>query len=95
MTKPQRQRLRSPETAFEREFLKLAGTYLACRLEVMGGRVDRNDLPPGTHLRFSLLGMSDHSGEMRLMCQEALEGHRKSSEVEIGAPPLDRLVITS
>lgn len=85
MTKPQRQRLRSPQTAFEREFLKLAGTYLACRLEVMGGRVVRDDVA-FPELGLSLLGMTDHSGEMRLTCQEALQGLWKSRKVEIGTP---------
>lgn len=75
MTKLQRLHLHSPETNFQREFLKLAGTYLLCRLRVMGGEVERMTIPPGD-LRFSLLGMTDHSGEMRLLCQEAQGGPR-------------------
>ena len=55
---------------FEREFFYLAGTWLACRLEVMGGRV----LPcrdwPQPALDYSLLGMMDHAREMELLIRE-------------------------
>lgn len=61
---------------FEDEFLRLAGTFLACRLEVMGGIVECYDVRPDPDLQFSLLGMVDYSHEMRLVCQEALQGLR-------------------
>jgi hypothetical protein len=58
-----------PHAFFEREFLKLAGTMLACRFKVMGGSIE--DDTHGEDIRFALLGMSDYAGEMQLLCKEA------------------------
>jgi len=52
---------------FEREFFSLAGTWLACRLEVMGGHVRHIRRGP---LEFSLLGMLDYRREMELLIEE-------------------------
>ncbi len=56
---------------FEREFLKLAGTTLACTWEAMGGIVTGRKVHYGVDMAFSLLGLVDHCSEMRLLCQEA------------------------
>ena len=57
---------------FQREFLKLAGTALACTWEVMGREVAGRRKHFGKpDLAFSVLGLVDHCGEMRLLCQEA------------------------
>jgi hypothetical protein len=63
----------SKRKAFEHEFLKrLAPVWLACRWKVMGHSLHgwrfRSDLA------FDLLGCVDYAWEMRLMCQEALDG---------------------
>jgi hypothetical protein len=59
---------RSSEALWENEFLKLAGTYLACRWKVMGNVIE-GDLYPGP-LQWSLLGMHDYAWEMELILQE-------------------------
>jgi hypothetical protein len=58
---------------FEREFLKLAGTALAARLQIMGGEIDYEGQQPAHDgdLTFHLLGMTDYEGEMKLLCREA------------------------
>ena len=68
-------------SAFEREFLSLAGTMLACKLEIMGGQIPGRKLHriAGTrdrailrrNLEFSALGLVDYCGEMWLLCREA------------------------
>jgi hypothetical protein len=66
----------------EREFLQLAGTMLACTLEVQGGKIPgrklyriegaRTDLAIlRRNLEFSALGLVDHYQEIRLLCREA------------------------
>lgn len=60
--------------AFEREFLKLAGTVFACRLAVMGGTPLMPQHVPVTDMHslgWALLGMVDYQAEMRLLCREA------------------------
>lgn len=59
---------------FEREFLKLAGTAFAARLQVMGGDIDYagGQRAHDGDLAFHLLGMTDYEGEMRLLCREVL-----------------------
>jgi hypothetical protein len=52
---------------FEREFFSLAGTWLACRLEVMGGYVTTIQRGPLEH---SLLGSHDYQKEMELLIRE-------------------------
>ncbi len=56
---------------FEQEFFKLAGTVLACHLRAMGGVALISGVPAGD-LAFSLLGIVDYCGEMRLLCQEVM-----------------------
>lgn len=87
-------------SAFEREFLKLAGTMLACTLEMQGGEIPGRKLyrSPGQsreirrrNLEFSALGLVDHCSEMRLLCQEAVaRTHRKGQGGSSGAPRLDK-----
>jgi hypothetical protein len=55
----------------QREFFRLAGVYLACRLCVMGGEVVGHQKGP---LDFELLGMKDHAIEMRLLIEEVRKG---------------------
>ena len=53
----------------ERAFLKLAGTYLACRLAMMGGTsIHRLHCPvvDFKSLEWAMLGMFDYSWEMNL-----------------------------
>lgn len=57
---------------FEREFFHLAAWMLGCNLRAMGGDVTGCKIPRGS-LEFSLLGMMDHSIEMRLLCREKLK----------------------
>lgn len=54
-----------------REFFKLAGVYLACRLKVMGGQVANDRTADG--LKFQLLGMHDYDREMGLLLREVKE----------------------
>lgn len=68
---------------FEREFLKLAGTAFACTLEIMGGEIPGRNLY-GRDMAFSCLGLVDHCGEMRLLCQEAMG---KRLPVTVWHPP--------
>jgi hypothetical protein len=56
------------EKKTENEFLKLAGTYLACRWKAMGHTIE-GDLYPGP-LQWSLLGMHDYAWEMELILYE-------------------------
>ena len=52
----------------EREFFHLAGVYLACRLRLMGGKVEHPNLPRDTgDVGFELLGMCDHAQEMKML----------------------------
>jgi hypothetical protein len=60
---------RNCEALWENEYLKLAGTYLACRWKAMGHTIE-GDLYPGP-LQWSLLGMHDYALEMELILQEA------------------------
>ena len=53
---------------FEREFFSLAGTWLACRLKLMGGVIE-GDLHHGTE-EWHLLGMLDYACEMELLIEE-------------------------
>lgn len=57
---------------FEHEFFSLAGTMLAARLQVMGGKLDYEGSQPAHDgdMAFHLLGMVDYAGEMRLLCRE-------------------------
>ena len=64
-TKEERQKHK--RLIFEREFFYLAGTWLACRLEVMGGYIENVHKEP---LEFSLLGMHDYAREMELLIRE-------------------------
>jgi hypothetical protein len=57
----------------EREFLKLAATWLGYRLNVMGGDVRGGGHRPVRNmpdLGWALLGMVDHAAEMRALCAE-------------------------
>lgn len=68
--------------SFEREFLKLAGTMLACTLEIMGGKVSNlREMPKSPNpsqdrsrrnLEFLTLGLVDHCTELRFLCAESL-----------------------
>lgn len=53
---------------FEQRFLHCAGVALACRLLVMGGEVIGHQKQS---LEFSMLGMYDYEGEMKLIAAEA------------------------
>ena len=55
---------------FEREFFKLAGWWLACRLQVMGGLA--SDAKHKPNLAYDLLGMVDYGWEMRLVVGKEL-----------------------
>jgi hypothetical protein len=73
----------------EREFLKLAASWLACRLAVMGGTPELPQHVPVTNmpsLGWALLGCVDYATEMRLLCEEwrsslleGKEGHTSGS----------------
>jgi hypothetical protein len=67
---PQPKNKSRPITSVEREFLRLAGNYLACRLEVMGGRVTHWWGYGPYNMELSLLGMHDTEQEMRLLLAE-------------------------
>jgi hypothetical protein len=54
---------------WEREFLKLAAVWLACRWTVLGGQIPACPWALGG-LAFQLLGMSDYKDEMRLLIEE-------------------------
>lgn len=72
----------------EREFLRMAGVWLSCRLAVMGGtpleRDDDQDKAVATHrpvvdfrsLAWAMLGCVDYAFEMKLLCAEVLNGRR-------------------
>lgn len=66
---------------FEREFFHLAGWMLACRLEVMGGIIEGLNWPK-SDLAFSLLGYLDHTGEMEMLCKEALSTGTRQARCE-------------
>lgn len=70
--KPRTQR-RMARLRFEREFLKLAGTMLACRLALMGGTPDHRLHVPvqdWESLDWALLGMTDYEDEMQHVCTD-------------------------
>jgi hypothetical protein len=59
--------------AREREFLKLAATWLACRLAAMGGTPTMPQHVPVKDfatLGWALLGCIDYASEMRLLIEE-------------------------
>lgn len=59
----------------EREILALASWWLAFRLLVMGGVLERGGYDPVRNMHdlgLALLGMGDYAAEMRLTCAEAL-----------------------
>lgn len=61
------------EKKTEKEYLKLAGTYLACRWEVMGHTVEGGPFRPSNdinRLEYSMLGMHDSAWEMELILYE-------------------------
>jgi hypothetical protein len=58
----------------EREFLSLAGTWLACRWKVMGGELEDETFPGG--LTWHLLGMLDQEREMELLVREQRQKQR-------------------
>lgn len=55
---------------FERRFLSLATTALACTLRAMGGEIIGCDIP-NYGLESELQGLQDYCAEMRLLCAEA------------------------
>ncbi len=61
---------------FEHEFLiRLAGTWLACRLAVMGGTPGHKAHVPVRDfhsLGWAMLGCVDYGHEMRLLCRDKL-----------------------
>lgn len=62
---------------FEREFIRLGATWLACRLAVMGGTPESGQHFPVSDFRslgWAMLGCVDYSAEMRLLCREAQGG---------------------
>ena len=59
----------------ESEFLKLAGSYLACRWKVMGHFIDGD--PHHGDIGWDLLGMIDHQLEMELIVKECLCSHER------------------
>lgn len=62
--------------ALSREFLKVAGTYLACRWLVMGHEIEPVVAGWNGGLEGFLLGMHDQAHEMRLICNEiSLDGN--------------------
>jgi hypothetical protein len=70
-------------------FTRLAGTYLACRLAVMGGRPMTPHWSPVTDfesLGWHLLGMKDYGWSMRYAIRERLEKLRAGTE---GREPAD------
>lgn len=61
----------------EAEFLSLAGTWLACRLAVMGGTPETPQHVPVTSFRslgWALLGCHDYAYEMKLLVKEMRDG---------------------
>ena len=59
---------------FHREFFKLAGGMLGCRLQCLGGDVESDHFPArrdGDWI-YALLGYIDHAKEMELLCQETI-----------------------
>lgn len=61
-------------TDFEREFLDLAGIWLACRLATMGGTPlipQHRPVRDFKTLSWAMLGETDYSYEMKLLCQES------------------------
>jgi hypothetical protein len=58
--------------SFEREFLKLAGTWLKCRYRVMHGDA-LIGCPIPFDLPYDFLGCNDSWHEMRLLCVEMKE----------------------
>lgn len=60
--------------SFEREFLiRLASTWLACRLAVMGGTPlikQHKPVEDFSSLGWAMLGVVDYQQEMRLLCAE-------------------------
>ena len=60
---------------WEREFLKLAAVWLACRWTVLGGQIPGSVESRGP-LEYQLLGMSDHAWEMRLLLNEVSQESR-------------------
>ena len=63
--------------SWEREFFKLAGNMLRCRLQCMGGFVTHDRSTPTNYSRkdnsdwpYALLGYIDHAKEMELLCRE-------------------------
>jgi hypothetical protein len=54
---------------WEREFLKLAGVWLACRWTVLGGQIPGCVEARGP-LELQILGMVDHAWELRLLIEE-------------------------
>lgn len=57
------------QVSLERQFLKLASTYLACRWKAMGHELIANQHVG--ELPFYLLGMLDYAYEMKLLLKEA------------------------
>lgn len=67
---------------FEKSFLKLATTWLACSLAVMGGTPETPQHVPVTNfhtLNFAMLGCVDYSWEMRFEARRALEKCRNGN----------------
>lgn len=60
-------------TSYETEFFRLAGWYLACRLQVYGGVALGSKHRP--NLSYDLLGMVDHQNELRLLVAELATSH--------------------
>lgn len=61
---------------FERSFLRLASTWLACRCAVMGGQPQIAGHAPVVNfetLAWPMLGCSDYGAEMALECAEEKE----------------------
>lgn len=61
---------------WQREYFKLAATWLACRLETMSGRRWMRSDERAT-LKFSLLGEHDYWREMKLLCAEVKENNAR------------------
>ena len=61
----------------EKEFFKLAGVYLACRWQVMGGEVStgvpQKKGDPIKTFHFAMLGLHDYQWEMELLLRSLNE----------------------
>jgi hypothetical protein len=67
--------VKTRQSSFEREFLKLAFCWLKCRNRVINGpKATINDEFPLFDLALCMLGCNDSAQEMKLLCKEVHAG---------------------